>query len=326
MLFAAAGRSTIFDIDRITFGIKDLPESGLRYIPLMIGVFAITEALSQVEMKTALERSAARLKNIFPTMRQLKQIGPALGISSVLGTIVGAIPGAGGDIAGFVSYDQTKKASKKPEAFGKGSIEGVTAAECANNAVIGGAMIPMLTLGIPGDSVTAILLGAMIILGLRPGPTLFTETDPELRRLVTGIFVGLFTANILVFPLRLLGAPLFSRVIALSRQFLWPLVVVFCVIGSYSMTSTMMGAYIMVVFGVFGYIMKKFGFPPGPLILGVILGPMAESNLHRALLISKGHIWNLFSPLATVLLAASLFSVLFPFVQDIRRKKPLRVP
>ncbi|MCP4668018.1 MAG: C4-dicarboxylate ABC transporter permease [Deltaproteobacteria bacterium] len=320
MLFAAAGRSTIFDIDRITFGIQDLPESGLRYIPLMIGVFAITEALSQVEMKTVIERSAATLKNVFPTMRQLKQIAPALGISSILGTIVGAIPGAGGDIAGFVAYDQTKKASPRSKEFGKGSIEGLTAAECANNAVIGGAMIPTLTLGIPGDSVTAILLGAMIILGLRPGPTLFTETDPELRRLVAGLFVGLFTANILVFPLRLLGAPLFSRVIALSRQFLWPLVVVFCVIGSYSMTSTMMGTYIMLVFGVFGYVMKKLGFPPGPLILGVILGPIAESNLHRALLISKGHMLGLFSPLAVMLLAAALFSVVFPLIQE-RRKR-----
>jgi putative tricarboxylic transport membrane protein len=324
MLFSAAGRSTIFDIDRITFGITDLPESGLRYIPLMIGVFAITEALSQVELRTAIKRSAARFKNVFPTPGQLKQITPALGISSVLGTLVGAIPGAGGDIAGFVSYDQTKKVSRRPEAFGKGSIEGVAAAECANNAIIGGAMIPMLTLGIPGDSVTAILLGAMIILGLRPGPTLFTETDPEMRRLIAGLFMGLLAANLLVFPLRLLGAPLFSRVIALSRQFLWPLVVVFCVVGSYSMTSNMMGVYIMAVFGVFGYVMKKFGFPPGPLILGVILGPIAESNLHRALLISKGRIWELFSPLALILLAASLFSVLLPFVQEARKKRKVK--
>ncbi|MCP4669656.1 MAG: hypothetical protein GY849_25260, partial [Deltaproteobacteria bacterium] len=142
--------------------------------------------------------------------------------------------------------------------------------------------------------------------------------------LVAGLFVGLFTANILVFPLRLLGAPLFSRVIALSRQFLWPLVVVFCVIGSYSMTSTMMGAYIMLVFGVFGYVMKKFGFPPGPLILGVILGPIAESNLHRALLISKDHMLGLFSPLAVMLLAAALFSVVFPLIQERRKRKQIK--
>ena len=146
MLFAATGRSTIFDIDRINFGIQNLPESGLRYIPLMIGVFAITEALSQIETKAVNRQKAVKLKNEFPNKKQLKQIAPALGISSILGTIVGAIPGAGGDIAGFVSYDQAKKFSKKPEEFGKGSIKGVTAAECANNTVTGGAMIPICPL------------------------------------------------------------------------------------------------------------------------------------------------------------------------------------
>lgn len=324
MLFAAAGRSTIFDIDRINFGIKALPESGLRYIPLMIGIFAITEALSQIEGKTVIEHGVKKLKNVFPDIRQLKQILPALGISSVIGTIIGSIPGAGGDIAGFVSYDQAKKISRRPEEFGKGSIEGVAAAECANNAVTGGAMIPMLTLGIPGDSVTAVLLGAMIILGLRPGPALFQETDPQLAGLIGGLFLGLLAANILVLPLRLLCAPLFSRVITIPRHFLWPLVVVFCVVGSYSMTSTMMGVYIMLVFGIFGYIMKKFGFPPGPLILGVILGPIAESNLHRALLICKGDVWELFSPLAAILLSLSVFSIIFPVMQEAIKKRSKR--
>ena len=315
MLFAATGRSTIFDIDRINFGIQNLPESGLRYIPLMIGVFAITEALSQIETKAVNRQKAVKLKNEFPNKKQLKQIAPALGISSILGTIVGAIPGAGGDIAGFVSYDQAKKFSKKPEEFGKGSIEGVTADECANKTVTGGAMIPMLSLGIPGDSVTAVLLGAMVILGLRPRPSLFTQTDPELRRLLAGLFVGLLFANISIFPLRLLGTPLFVRMIAISRHLLWPLVVVFCVVGSFSMTNTMMGVYIMLVFGVFGYIMKKSGFPPGPLIPGVILGPLAESNLHRALLISNGHIKGLFSPLACILILGAAFSVVLPLIR-----------
>ncbi|HOO55870.1 MAG TPA: tripartite tricarboxylate transporter permease [bacterium] len=327
MLFAAAGRSTVFDIERINFGIKDLPESGLRYIPLMIGVFAITEALTQIELKTVVKKGAAKFKNMMPGLSQLKQISPALAISSVIGTVVGSIPGAGGDIAGFVAYDQTKKVSKEREKFGKGSIEGITAAEGANNAVTGGAMIPMLTLGIPGDSVTAILLGAMIILGLRPGPTLFSETDPDMRALVAAIFVGLLTANILIFPVRMAGAPLFSRVIAISRHFLWPLVVVFCIVGSYSMTNSMMGVYIMLVFGVFGYIMKKFGFPPGPLILGVILGPIAESNLHRALRISKGNIAELISPLAVILIILSVVSVALPFIQEAkkRKKEPVKV-
>ncbi len=319
MLFAAAGRSTVFDIDRLTFGIKDLPESGLRYIPLMIGVFAITEALDRVEFRTVAGESAAKVKNKFPTAAQIKQILAPLGISSVIGTVVGAIPGAGGDIAGFVAYDQTKKFSKHKEEFGNGSLEGLTASECANNAVTGGAMIPMLTLGIPGDSVTAILLGAMIIIGLRPGPTLFTDPDPAVRGLVAAIFIGLLTANLLVFPIRIAGAPLFSRVISVAPQLLWPLVVVFCIVGSFAMTGSMISVYIMLVFGIFGYVMKKFHFPPGPLILGVILGPIAESNLHRALLISKGELLPMLSPLAVALLLISVLSVALPFIQGMRR-------
>ena len=323
MLFAAAGRSTVFDVDRLTFGIPNLPESDLRYIPLMIGVFAITEALAQVEASTAVEKAAEKIKNMFPNAADWKRMLAPLGIGSVVGSVVGAIPGAGGDIAGFVSYDQAKKASKKPEEFGKGSIEGVTASECANNAVTGGAMVPMLTLGIPGDSVTAILLGAMVIIGLRPGPTLFSDPDPAVARLVTGVFIGLLAANIIVLPVRLLGAPLFTRAVSIAAHFLWPLVVVFCVVGSFAMTGTMISVYIMLAFGVFGYVMKKFGFPPGPLILGVILGPIAEANLHRALNISSGSVAGLLSPLSIILLILAVVSVALPFIQDARRRKKI---
>jgi len=320
VFFAAAGRSTVFDMNRLTFGIGDLPESDLRYIPLMIGVFAITEALDRVEFQSAVEKGVVAARRQFPNLAQMKLLALPLGISSVIGTIVGAIPGAGGDIAGFVAYDQSKKTSKHPEQFGKGAIEGVAASECANNAVTGGAMIPMMTLGIPGDSVTAILLGAMIILGLRPGPTLFSDPDPHLRAIVSAIFIGLLAANLIVLPLRLIGAPLFSRILAIPQHYLWPLVVVFCTVGSYAMTGSMISVYIMLAFGVFGYAMKKFGFPPGPLILGVILGPMAESSLHRALRISNNELLPLFSPLAAILLAMSLVSIALPFVQERRRK------
>lgn len=322
MLFASAGRSAVFDVDRLTFGIPNLPESDLRYIPLMIGVFAVTEALSQVENLRPAERGATAITRMFPTREQMKRLLAPLGIGSVLGTLIGSIPGAGGDIAGFVAYDQTKKASRHKEEFGKGSIEGVAASECANNAVTGGAMIPMMTLGIPGDSVTAILLGAMIILGLQPGPTLFDNPDPKVQILVTGIFAGLMAANILVLPVRLLGAPLFSRTVAIAPHFLWPLVMVFCVVGSFAMTGTMMSVYIMLAFGVFGYAMKKLGFPPGPLILGVILGPIAEANLHRALSISGGNTAAMFkSPIALGLLVLAVLSVLVPWIQERRARK-----
>lgn len=320
VLFSAAGRSPVFDVDRLTFGLAGLPESDLRYIPLMIGVFAITEALTQVEAETVFERAATSFRNAFPSRKQLKELTVPLGLSSVIGTIVGAIPGAGGDIAAYVAYDQCKKISKHPEEYGKGSLEGVAAPECANNAVCGGAMIPMLTLGIPGDSVTAVLLGAMIVIGVRPGPTLFQ--DPQMSLILSGIFLGLLITNLIVFPVRLLGVPVFARAVSLPPRYLWPMVVAFCAVGSYSMTGSMYSAYVMFAFGAFGYVMKKFGFPPGPMILGVILGPMAEANLHRAITINHGRAAaELFSPLAVALLLLTVFSIAFPIVQERRKKK-----
>jgi putative tricarboxylic transport membrane protein len=321
MLFSTIGRSSVFDMDRLTLGFTGLPESDLRYIPLMIGVFAIAEALTQIEANMKIKKAETSFKNAFPTLQQWKEMIPAITIGSIVGTIVGAIPGTGGDIASYVAYDQTKKFSKHKEKFGKGYAPGVAAPQVANNAVCGGAMIPMLTLGIPGDSVTAVLIGAMIIIGLRPGPTLFTNPDPAMHVMVTSIFVGLMVVAILVTPIRLIGVPLFAKTVTLARQYLWPLVTVFCIVGSFAMTGSMISVYIMFVFGFFGYFMKKFGFPSGPMIIGVILGPLSESNLHRALRISHGAILSMLSPLAIILICLSLFSVLFPLIQRMKKDK-----
>ena len=321
MFFASVGRSAVFDVDRFTLGYRDLPESDLRYIPLMIGVFAVAEALSQIEARTAVVKASHKFKDMFPKIGEWKRMIVPTAIGSVTGTIVGAIPGTGGDIASFLAYDQARKVSRRKHEFGKGAVEGVAAPEAANNAVTGGAMIPMLTLGIPGDSVTAVLIGAMIIMGMQPGPALFTNTDPHVRTVVTGIFAGLLFANIIVVPLLLLGEPIFARVISLPAHLLWPLVTVFCVVGSFSMTGSMVSVYIMLTFGVFGYVMRKAGFPPGPLIIGMILGPIAEANLHRALNISQGPLWSMLSPISAGLLALAALSMLVPWLQS-RRTRP----
>lgn len=317
MLVSTVGFDPVDAFPRFTFGNSNLYE-GISYIPLLIGVFAISEALYQVGKQAKKAEMKEKIKNIFPSRRQLARMLPALGIGSAVGTTVGAVPGAGGDIASFMAYDQTKKVSREPEKFGRGAVEGVAAAESANNAITGGAMIPMLTLGIPGDSVTAVLLGALIIHGIRPGPRLFEEN----AALVLTVFAGLLLANLVIFPIRLAGAPLFARAVTIPRHFLWPLVVVFCVVGSFSMTNSLFSVGIMLVAGVFGFLLKTRKYPMGPLVLGVILGPIAEENLRNAMLASQGRFLEIFQrPLAVAFLALTVASLLLPVLQEWKKRR-----
>ncbi|MEW5947746.1 MAG: tripartite tricarboxylate transporter permease [bacterium] len=317
MFISTVGFDPIDAYPRFTFGEPDLYE-GISYIPLLIGVFAMSEALIQAGAPRGNAGVAEGIRNVFPGPADLKRLVPAISLSSAIGTLVGAIPGAGGDIASFMAYDQARKISKKPEEFGSGSIEGVAAAETANNAVTGGAMIPMLTLGIPGDSVTAILLGALIVHGLRPGPRLFEEN----AGFVNALFAGLLITNLLVLPIRLIGAPLFARAVNIPRHFLWPLVVVLCVVGSFSMTNTMFSVTLMLAAGVAGYLLRLQGFPMGPLVLGVILGPIAEENLRNALRAHPGDVAGMIaSPIAAVFIALAVLSLVLPLVQDWQKKR-----
>ncbi|MCR4318391.1 MAG: tripartite tricarboxylate transporter permease [Planctomycetes bacterium] len=278
------------------------PMTGM-FIPLMIGVFAFTEVLVQVEhaiknrgqkIESAdksvhgnflRELFAGAIRRILmpldgPTLRRIAKV---LGLSSVVGTFIGALPGTGGDIASFVSYDLAKKTSSRPDEFGKGSPEGLAASECANNAVTGGAMMPVVTLGIPGDSVTAVMLQALIIKNFQPGFDFATNPNNEL--LMVPIFAGLIIANILAYPVRMTLAPMFAKVISVPKHFLWPAVCVFMVVGAYALRETY-ALDIMILGGVIGYAMRRYGFPQGPLILGLILGPLLEKNLHIVMQLS----------------------------------------
>jgi putative tricarboxylic transport membrane protein len=242
---------------------------------------------------------------------------PATLLACITGTFVGALPGVGGDVAAFVAYDHAKKLSKQPEEFGHGAIEGLAAAECANNSVTGGAMIPLLTLGVPGDAVTAVLLGALMIHGLRPGPELFQKQG----QMLAAIFWGLIVANLLVLPIGLGGAKLFAQTVRLPRHVLWPIVIALCVVGSYAIDNSLFDVGIMFVFGVIGYAMKRCDFPAGPLVLGLILGPMAESNLRRALVLSNGSVSIFFAqPIACVLLLATVASLAWGVWQQRKRE------
>ncbi len=197
--------------------------------------------------------------------------------SSIIGTLVGILPGAGATMSSFISYNEARRWSKTPEKFGTGCLEGIAAPEAANNAATGGAMVPLLSLGIPGSETTAVLVGAFMIQGLRPGPLLFRE-NPDL---VYGLFAGMVLANIAFFVLGMLGARLFSQVTKIPNRVLVPMILILATIGSFAENNSLSDVFLMFSFGVVGYFMRKFEFPIAPLVLALVLGPMAESNFRR---------------------------------------------
>lgn len=277
-------------IDSVTSYIRFSPEGnynfmgGISYIPIMIGLFAMSQAFENIEDIFTKEKEQIKVTNILPKKEDLKtmfRIAPATGL---IGTIIGIIPGAGADIGAFVGYNVAKGMAKEPEQFGKGSIEGIAGPEGGNNGVTGGALIPMLTLGVPGDAVTAIMIGALTIQGLTPGPMLF-ETN---KVLVYTIFIGMFIANTLMCICGFAGIRLFSKVLSVPKVILTPIIFALCIIGSFAMKNSLFDVWVMLIAGVIGYFMSKAKIPTSPAILGLILGPMAEKNFRTALLKSGG--------------------------------------
>jgi putative tricarboxylic transport membrane protein len=226
--------------------------------------------------------------------------------SSLIGTGIGAIPGAGGDIAAFVAYGEAKRASKHPEKFGTGEINGVAASESANNACSGGAMIPLLSLGVPGDAVTAVLLGAFVVQGLQPGPMLYKEH----MDVVYQIFASMMLAQFAMQFIGMAGIRLFAKVILVDRAILTPAIFVLSMVGAFAMRSNLFDVYTTLAFGIIGYLLARYDYPLSPILLALILGPMAESNLRRALVISSGDPAILFSrPIAIGLMLLAVTSL-----------------
>lgn len=317
------GLDPIMNIPRFTYGYPPLLE-GFSFIPVMIGLFGLGEVLSQMLSKNdnikVRERKVGR---ILPTKAERKEIRKPFLTSSVLATFIGAIPGAGGDIASMISWNQNKNMAKgkKKEEYGNGSLGGLTSATVSNNAVIGGAFTTMMTLGLPGDAVTAILIGSLMMYGLDPGPALFTD-NIEMVHLIFGLLI---VANILVIVIGLLGANLFSRIMLIKQEIIWAAIIIFCVIGSYAINNSYFDVWVMVVAGIVGLIFKKLDIPLGPLILALILGPMAESNFRRALVISQdgGMMIFLTSPIALGLLLIAAISMAIPIIRKWKAKESL---
>lgn len=306
LLISTVGLDYVTSYPRFTFDQLEL-FNGPPVIPVLVGLFALSEAFVQMEKGAGLNVSDAyqSFKRSLVSWAELKKLTPTMIKSGFLGAFIGAIPGAGADIAAFVCYNEARRSAKNREQFGKGALEGIAAPEAGNNGVTGGAMIPLLTLGVPGDAVTAILLGALIIQGLQPGPLLFSEA-PEF---VYGIFSSLLIGNFLMLLFGLLGIHLFCRVVELKKSYVIPLIVVLSVVGSFSLNNSLFDVWVCLLFGLLGYLMQKAAIPTSPIILAIILGPMAESNLRRALLMYEGSYSFLWTrPIVIIFFLAILFS------------------
>lgn len=289
MLLCTIGVDPTYSRQRFTFGVKSL-KGGLSFIPVLIGLFAIAEVIAGIERiidgrESAQEKSNEKITRVLPDLPTIKQIWSNILSGGIIGTFIGAIPGAGGDIAVFVSYAFNKGISKHPEKWGTGIANGVASTESANNGCSGGAMIPLLSLGVPGDSVTAILLGAFIMKGITPGPMMYVSELPTVYK----VFAALMLANLCMLVVGCLGVRIFAKIVSLEKKVLYPIILIISLLGAFSINKNVFDVGVCVTFGVIGWLMNKYEFPLSPILLALILGPMCEQNFTRFMDLNKGN-------------------------------------
>ena len=314
ILISTIGKDFMTSIDRFTFGINELSE-GIGFIPVVVGLFAISEMLTQSTLLDQVFKRVALKAVKLPSIDDYKKTWKTILRSSGIGSFIGVLPAEGGTVASLIGYAEAKRWSKKPEEFGKGSIEGIAGAEAANNAATGGAMVPTLALGIPGSATTAVILTGLIIHGVRPGPDLFRE-QPEF---LYGIFGSMLIANIMFFVFGFFGAKIFARITLVSNKLLWPMIFAVSVCGTYSLNQSLIDVWIMLLFGIIGFFMRRYGFSLVPVIIGLILGELVEGTLRQSLVIFEGN-WLMFltRPIALTFFILSLIALAFPLL---KRKK-----
>ncbi|HWM41583.1 MAG TPA: tripartite tricarboxylate transporter permease [Burkholderiales bacterium] len=307
---AGIGTDLFSQTSRFTFGRMELL-SGVDFVVVAIGVFAIGEVLANMEGREAAKSLPVPkgLRNLLPTLQDLKDSRFAFANGSVVGFLIGVLPGAGSTIASFIAYGIEKAVSRRPEEFGKGVVEGVAAPEGANNAETGGALIPMLTLGIPGSSTTAVLLAALVLWGFKPGPLFIPENPALFWGLVASMYIG----NVMLLVLNMPLVPLFAQVLRTPVYILYPLILGISVIGVYSTAGSLFDVWLLAGFGLLGYLMRKLDYPSAPLILGLVLGGALERALRQSLMMSDGSISILVSrPVSAVMLSLTLLILLIP--------------
>lgn len=316
VLLATMGIDTLTGTYRFTFNRMEL-FGGLPIVPTVIGAYSASQvfALAAQKRSTIQYDSDDTVKKTYNivSMKEVVKNGFNILRSGIIGTIVGIVPGAGMSIASALAYNTTKNASKTPELFGKGSLEGIAASESANNGVVGGSLVPLLTLGIPGNSVSAVFLGGLIIHGLRPGPSLFTKYAD----ISYTLFIGLLVSTVFMLIAGLVGAKYFGKIATVPTNIIAPVIMALCVIGSYAIRNNIFDVQLMFLFGLVGYAMSKLKFFSAPLVLGLILGPIAESEFRRAMMISKGDMSAILaSGISKFLFILIVGFLVFPLIQD----------
>lgn len=317
LFISTVGVENIRGSTRFTFGIPAL-SAGFELLPVLIGVFAIAEILLELEQREREYKIQHTLTSSFLSVEEFRSILIPILVGFIIGVIIGVIPGTGGTIGTFLAYNELRRWSKNKEKFGKGALEGVAVVECANNAVTGGALVPTLALGVPGDVVTAVMLGAMILIGVRPGPLLF-QTRPDL---IYSFFAGWFIIQFMMLGTGFISSITAPYILRIPKKILMPIILVFAIIGSFAIRNSLYDVAVAMIFGLIGYFMRKHNFPQAPLVLGVILGPMAETNLNRALILSRND-WSILvrSPISLTLLVLSFLSIVLAIISFRRESR-----
>ena len=306
VLISTIGVHLTTAIERFTFGNMHL-QNGIDFVPALIGLFAVGELFAQSQtLSTHYERITSVVIKL-PSRDDYKKVWKTILRSSGIGTLIGILPAEGSTVAAIMGYNEAKRWSKTPEEFGHGSIEGIAGPEAANNAATGGAMVPTLALGIPGSATTAVILAALIMHGLRPGPFLVRET-PEV---VYAIFIAMLLANFMFLGIGLAGAKVFSRITMIPRNILWPAVFTFAMVGSFFLKSSVFDVGVMLTFGTIGFIMIRHGFGPAPLVMGLILGGLVEESFSQSMIIYDNQWWRLFESNIVIALFTMTFVSLF---------------
>lgn len=327
LVLGCVGLDAITGYPRMTLGVMPL-EDGINFVPALIGLFSISQVMSLAYdvyhgKKGSVVEDEENLKHsrALPPFKELKTLFPTIFRSSVVGTVVGIVPAAGAGVSSWICYSMGKKFSKHPEKFGHGALEGVASCESGNNAATGGALIPLITLGLPGSTVAAILLGGMMIHGLTPGASMFTKNAPT----TYGIMIGFLFANILMGLIGLFAARYIARISTVPMGYLGPVIVALCAIGTYSIRNNAFDVGVMVAFGLLGFLLKRCGFAAPPLILGMVLSEICENNWRRAVILAnaKGGMLSYFlsRPIAIVLALLIVVSLFSPVMMNWVNKK-----
>lgn len=317
VMIAMVGLDGISGFNRFTFGVSDL-SAGVQLIPLLVGLFGAAEAIRQIEARLTGTNKVTKLGTFKVGWPRWRYLSPHMASGGLIGFVIGILPGVGGDIGGYVAYNESRRFARKNRSrFGKGDPRGVAAAESANNSAQVGGLIPTLTLGIPGNAAAAVLMGALLIQGLQPGPQFFTG-NPQL---VYGTFIAIIAGFIFLLVIGMASIRLWAQVIRIPPALLWPLVLVLTIIGAYAVRTNPFDILVMLVAGVVGYFMMKTGWPVAPMLIGVIVGPLAEQSYRRAMIQSGGSFDWLAQPLPLTLLILAVLSVGYSLWQAQRDNK-----